>query len=112
MQTVSRPVRVGLAVFVCLVVSVLATPIALAKFSVKKLHVGSVAGAEDYLFTPGNTVVEQATVDRGRYYRFDVYDASGTIRLATACRPSPGSGVTAASYRSRWGRPATAERVR
>src|SRR5947209_11021414 len=93
-----RPVRLGLVGLLSVAVSLLFAPAALAKFSLKALHLGSASGAADYLFASGNTVVEQCQVDRGRYYRFDVYDPSGTVRLTTSCRPTPGNGQAAAAY--------------
>jgi hypothetical protein len=73
-------------------------PSAFAKFGVKALHVGTKSGAVDYLYTAGNTVVEQGFVDRKRYYHFDVSDASGTVRWSSACRPATPSGTVSGSY--------------
>ena len=73
---------------VSLVACLLAAPSAMAKFSLKALRLGSSSGAVDYLYTAGNTVVAQGWVDRHRYYRFDVYDPSGTVRWSSACRPA------------------------
>src|SRR5947209_11312807 len=110
-----RRARLSLAVFLGLAASLLLAPAALAKFSVKVIHLGTASGAADYPFTAGDTAVEQATVDRGRYYRFDVYDPSGTAHLTTSCRTSPGNGRAAASYTLQSGDPlsnATAWRFR
>lgn len=100
-----RRLRLSLALIFGVAVSLLLAPPALAQFRVKQLHLGSTSGAVDYLFAAGNTVVEQGTVDQARYYRFDVSDPSGTVRLTTACRPSPGSRVVAASYTLQSGDP-------
>jgi hypothetical protein len=67
--------RSSVALAATLAVSLFAAPMALAKFGVKALHLGSRSGAVDYLYTAGNAVVEQGWVDRKHFYRFDVYDA-------------------------------------
>ncbi len=93
-----RSLRLMVAVVFGLIACLALAPIAQAKFSAKKLHVGTASGAEDYLYTAGNTIVEQASVDRGHYYRFDVYDPSGTVRLTSACRPAPHNGNVTTGY--------------
>src|SRR5215471_12589416 len=80
-----RRLRLGLALLSGLIALLLIAPAALAaQFRVKQLHLGGTSGAVDYLFAAGSTVVEQGTVDRAMYYRFDVSDPSGTVRLTTA----------------------------
>lgn len=96
--TSTKRLRFGLAVVLGLVVCLVAAPMAQAKFTLKRLHLGTTSGAADYLFTAGNTVVEQAQVDRGRYYRFDVYDPSGTVHQSSACRAAPHSGTVSSLY--------------
>lgn len=81
-----------------LAISLFAAPAALAKFGAKALHLGSASGSVDYLYTAGNTVVEQGWADSGRYYRFDVYDASGATRWTSACRPATANGTITGSY--------------
>ena len=113
--TSTKRLRFGLALLLGLVLCLVAAPMAQAKFGLKALHLGSNSGAQDYLFTAGNSVVEQAQVDRGRYYRFDVYDPSGTVHQSSACRPAPHNGSVNSSYRLQSGDPlssATAWRFR
>lgn len=93
-----RACRVVIAVVLGLSASLIAAPVALAGFGVQKLHLGTVGGSEDYLYTAGNTVASQGSVDPARYYRFDVSDPSGTVHFTSACRPSPAKGVVTASY--------------
>ncbi len=93
-----RASRLGLALLLSLALGMVAAPAALGQFGVKKLRLGSASGAEDYLYTAGNTVVEQGTVDRARYYRFNVYDASGSVRWTSSCRPSPANRTVTGSY--------------
>lgn len=90
--------RVGLAVLLALAVSLVVAPAALAKFNVKALHLGSASGAVDYLYTAGNKVVEQGTADRGSWYRFDVYDSSGTAHFHGACSRAATNGAVSAAY--------------
>src|SRR5262249_25583607 len=97
----ARSRRLVFAVLLALVACLAVAPIAQAtqvKFAVRKLHLGSASGAEDYLYTAGNTVVAQASVDRGRYYRFDVYDPSGAVRQTSACRLAPRNGNVTGGY--------------
>jgi hypothetical protein len=93
-----RRLRVGLIGLLALASSLALAPAALAKFGVKALHVGTASGTVDYLYTAGNTVVEQGSADRGRYYHFDVYDPSGTVRWTSACRPATSNGTVSGSY--------------
>jgi hypothetical protein len=97
------------------VVSLVTPTAALANFNVQKLRVGSSSGTEDYLYTTGQTVVEQGKVDSARYYRFDVSDPSGGTRFTSSCRPSPSNNVARGSYALQPGDPlsnATAWRFR
>src|ERR1044071_6993708 len=59
-----------------------------APFGVQKLRQGSSSGAENYIYTDGGSVVGQATVDSGTYYRFTVLDSSATVRSSSACTQS------------------------
>ena len=93
-----RGSRITLAMLLGIAVCLVAAPLAQAKFTLKQLHLGSISGPQDYLFTAGNTVVEQGTVDRGRYYRFDVYNPSGNDVLTSACRPASRNGNVGGSY--------------
>src|SRR5436305_7889216 len=107
--------RLALGGMLSVALGLVAAPGALAAFSVQKLRLSTKSGAEDYLYTAGNTVVEQATVNSGRYYRFDVYDPSAKVHLTTACRPAPGNGVVTGTYVVQSGDPlsnATAWRFR
>src|SRR6266852_3489173 len=52
-------------------------------FGLSKLFQGG-SGLEDYLFTAGNTVVPQASVDSGMYYDIVVTDSSGIRHNAFA----------------------------
>ena len=52
----------------------------LLSFGLTKLHVGSATGLEDYVFTAGNKVVPQGTVDAGKYYDLVVTDSNGVQR--------------------------------
>ncbi len=113
--TSTKRLRFGLALALGLVLCLVAAPMAQAKFTLKALHLGTNSGAQDYLFTAGNTVVEQAQVDRGRYYRFDVYDPSGTVHQSSACRAAPHNGSVTSLYTLQAGDPlsgATAWRYR
>ena len=56
-----------------------------AAFGVQKLRQGSAAGAENYLFTDGDLVFAQGTVDAGTFYRFSVLDAGGSVRSSSSC---------------------------
>jgi hypothetical protein len=67
-------------------------------FSLKKLHLGTSAGPEDYLFTRGNTVTATGRVDASTYYRFLVTDPSATTRSTSLCRPASVSGSVSGSY--------------
>src|SRR5262245_35430624 len=90
--------RVGLIGLLALAASLIVSPAPLANFGGKALHVCTAAGTVDYLYTAGNTVVEQGSVDRGRYYHFDVYDPSGAVRWTSACRPATSNGTVSSSY--------------
>src|SRR5437764_14264 len=67
-------------------------------FGLKKLHLGTSAGSEDYLFTAGNTVTGTGRVDASTYYRFVVADPSSNTRSASLCRPASLSGSVSGSY--------------
>src|SRR5919204_66238 len=67
-------------------------------FSLKKLHLGTSAGPEDYLFTRGNTVTGTGRVDASTYYRFVVADPSATTRSTSLCRPASLTGSVSGSY--------------
>jgi hypothetical protein len=99
-RTSYRPHRLcrGLIVLLTLGVTCALAPSALARFSVKALHVGSAAGAVDYLYTAGNKVVEQGSADRGSWYRFDVYDAAGAAHFHGACSLQSTNGSVSAAY--------------
>src|SRR3954452_10569655 len=66
-------------------------------FALKKLTLGA-GGAENYLFTAGNQVNAQATLDTTALsYRFQVFDPSGVIRATTPCAlPNRKKNVTGA----------------
>src|SRR4051794_24720523 len=72
-----------------------AAPGAYAAFGLGKLFLDSKTGAEDYLFTAGNTVFAQGNIDAadptkapGRSYQFTFTDPSGAIRSASTCTPT------------------------
>src|SRR3954469_12728949 len=67
-------------------------------FSLKKLHLGTSAGPEDYLYTPGNSVTGTGRVDASTYYRFVVTDPAGTTRSISLCRPATVGGSVSGSY--------------
>lgn len=67
-------------------------------FSFKKLHLGTSAGPEDYLFTPGNTLTGTGRVDASTYYRFVVTDPSSATHSTSLCRPASVSGSVTGSY--------------
>src|SRR5947207_1499315 len=56
----------------------------LLAFSLTKLHVGSISGAEDYDYTAGDKVVPEGAVDSGKFYDIVVTDSSGVRRNAFA----------------------------
>ena len=58
--------------------------IASGQTTLSKLRLGSL-GAENYLYTAGNSVQATGTVDGGSYYRFVVSDPDGTVRGTSAC---------------------------
>jgi hypothetical protein len=61
---------------------------ATSTFSLDRLRIGGAAGAENYVFTAGDTVYPQGGVDPGSYYRFVVTDAASTIRRAAVLSPA------------------------
>src|SRR5947208_1501855 len=67
-------------------------------FSLKKLHLGTSAGPEDYLFTRGNTVTGTGRVDASTYYRFVVTDPSPAARSHSLCRPESVDGSVSGWY--------------
>src|SRR5437868_3789669 len=52
----------------------------LLSFALTKLHLGSATGLEDYVYTVGNKVVPQESVDAGKYYDVVVTDSNGLQR--------------------------------
>ena len=56
-----------------------------ASFGISKLRHGSANGAEDYLYTAGNAIFPDASVDSNRYYRFVIRDSSGAQRGSVPC---------------------------
>src|SRR5215213_1951604 len=79
-----------------------------ATMTVSKLRLGTATGPENYLFTAGDQVVAQGSVDASRHYRFMVSDPSGTVRATSACRPSPGRGSVSSPYVVQSGDPVSA----
>ena len=65
-----------------------------AAFSLAKLRVGSASGSENYVFTAGNTVHAEGSVDSSRSFRFVITDPSGAVQSISACRASTGGTVT------------------
>src|SRR3954462_5825163 len=61
-------------------------------FGLTKLRTGSVTAPENYLYTAGNQVTTEASVDLGKPYRVFVRDPSGGMRSSTVCLPSPAGG--------------------
>jgi hypothetical protein len=53
--------------------------------SLVKLHVGTTAGAENYLFTTGDAVAPESTVDPSRRVNYVVKDASGNTVATSSC---------------------------
>jgi hypothetical protein len=81
--------RRSFVVFLALLVAAAVAPAtASAKFGLSKLRLGSSSGAENYIYTDGNAVFAQASVDRSSYYRFTVLDSGGSVRSSTGCIPS------------------------
>src|SRR4051794_6844236 len=75
--------------FVAIAVLALSAPTADAKrapsFALKKLTLGT-GGPENYLFTAGNQVAGQATLDATALsYRFQVSDPNGVPKPPTPC---------------------------
>jgi len=56
-----------------------------APFGVSKLRMGSSSAAENYIYTDGNVVFGQATVEPGTYYRFSVLDPGGGVQASSSC---------------------------
>src|ERR1051326_1069335 len=60
-------------------------------FGIAKLHIGTSTGAEDYIFTAGDTVVVEYTVDPrdsghpNRSHRIIIKDGSGAVRNVPVC---------------------------
>src|SRR4051812_31120373 len=79
-----------------------------AAMTVSKLRLGSVRGAENYLFTAGDQIVAQGIVDAGTHYRFVVTDPSGAVRATSACRLSPANGSVTNGYLLQSGDPVSA----
>src|SRR3954447_11409657 len=83
-------------VFLCILTGGMyaAAPGAYAQFALGKLFLDSKTGSENYLFTSGNTVFAQGTIDAadtkapGRSYQFTFSDASGATRSISACTPT------------------------
>jgi hypothetical protein len=68
-----------------------------ATFGLTRLRQDTATGAENYLFTDGNVVIAQASVDIA-YYRFSVLDAAGTVRYSSACTQSLVKGSASSTY--------------
>jgi len=74
------------------------TPAANAAVTTNKLLRNASAGPEDYVFTAGDSVYGQGTVDpadakhKTRSYRFAFRDPSGATRSTTACTANPRAG--------------------
>ena len=95
-RSAKRPaLMTGLALLLLLV---LGQGTALAGFSVSKLRLGGSAGLENYLYTAGDTVWAEGTVDAGKYYRFVVTDPAGTERASSACAPTAAGGKRGNGY--------------
>ena len=73
--------------------------------TIAKLYLGSIAPAnEDYLYTTGNTVVADASVDGNgnpanqRFYKFFILDGSGIVRNSPTCTSNGAGGPVVLSY--------------
>jgi hypothetical protein len=69
-----------------------------ASFGISKLRHGSASGAEDYLYTAGNVIFPDASVDSNRYYRFVVRDSNGAQRGSVPCTSTNGFSSTNNTY--------------
>ena len=83
--------------FVALV-ALTAVPAASAAFSLTRLHLGTAAGPENYVYTTGNTVVPEGGTDAGTFYKFVVTDSSGAARNVFSCTPAADFSITNNSY--------------
>ncbi|MEK6275737.1 MAG: hypothetical protein AABM30_10405, partial [Actinomycetota bacterium] len=73
-------------------------------FGVGKLHLGSIAGDENYIYTAGNTIVSDSDIEASgnvnnqRYYKFFILDASNSVRNSPTCTSNGGGGSLTYSY--------------
>ncbi len=58
---------------------------------ISKLRVGGALGAENYLYTAGDSVFASGSVDAGSYYRFVVTDPGAVAHSTSACAAAPAS---------------------
>src|SRR5262249_24638818 len=69
-----------------------------APWGLSKLRVGGSLGAEDYLYTAGNTVYATGKANAGSHYRFVVSDPSGAVRSTSDCAVVPSGGNVHRTY--------------
>jgi hypothetical protein len=102
----TRSTRRLVLLVVTLLLALAAIPgVAFAGTSISKLRVGGSLGAENYLYTAGDSVFASGTVDSGSYYRFVVSDPSGVARSTSACAAAPASNAVNGSYAVQAGDP-------
>ena len=95
-----------LLVVVTLLIALAAAPgSAFAGMTISKLRTGGALGAEDYLYTAGDSVFASGSVDSGSYYRFVVTDPSGVAHSTSACAAAPASNAVSRSYAVQAGDP-------
>src|SRR5215212_11443444 len=95
---IRRASGAGLALLALLLLCLAIPSVAGAAVSMTTLNLNSKTGAENYVFTAGNTIVAQGKVDAadqnhlGRSYRFVFTDPTGAVRGMTACTPAGAAG--------------------
>jgi hypothetical protein len=89
--------RLALVLTTVVVLCAAGPSIASGATTLSKLRLGSL-GAEDYLYTAGNSVQANGTVDGGSYYRFVVSDPDGTVHGTSACNQANSNGKARWTY--------------
>src|SRR5215213_2943728 len=95
---IRRASGAGLALVALLLLGLAVPSVAGAAVNMTTLNLNAKTGAENYVFTAGNTIVAQGKVDAadsthlGRSYRFVFTDPAGATKGTTACTPNGAAG--------------------
>src|SRR2546423_190969 len=81
-----------------LVVLAFAAVPASAAPAMSQLRLGGSGGAENYMYTAGDTIYATGTAAVGRYYRFGVIVPGGSFQATSACAPVPVGGSVNNTY--------------